>query len=81
MPDLFDYRSYPARPGYREQTTSKLAAKAMIVRSRDLQARVLAAIATSLDGLTADECAAKLGESMGVKAMTRIVKIDRVQGS
>ena len=56
---------YPESPGYREPTTSKDAADAMKKQAANLRALVFAAIAASGPrGLTADEVAEKLNNSV-----------------
>ena len=56
---------YPASPGYKEPTTSRAAARAASSRSDEVRERVYAAIlAAGPDGLTADEAAARIGESI-----------------
>lgn len=59
--DLFDYAAYPRRPGYKEPSTSRDAAKAIAGASERLRDRVFAAIAAAgPDGLTADQAASAL---------------------
>lgn len=57
--------SYPKAPGFKERTTSRAAASAMRGRARILRDMALAEIrAAGPDGLTADEVARRLGESV-----------------
>lgn len=53
---------YPAAPGFKARQTSRDAAAAMRGHSRQLQARVLAALRER--SMTADETAAAIGESL-----------------
>ena len=66
MTDLFDWLpSYPVKPGYKEPTTSKAAAKAIEHRVEHLRDRVLTAISNAgKRGLTADEAASRIGETV-----------------
>ena len=59
-------RPYPnGEPGYKEPTTSRDAAKAVASKMTVLREKVYAAICASGDcGLTSDECALVLGESI-----------------
>ena len=61
---LGDRPFYPRAPGYKEPTTSRDAAAAMASKSVALRQRVLAAIAAAASGLTADQAAEKVGESV-----------------
>jgi predicted ArsR family transcriptional regulator len=61
--DILDYLKYPHSPGSKRPGTSRDAATAIAPRARTLRDRALHAIKHS-SGLTADECAAKLGESV-----------------
>lgn len=62
MPDLF---TYPCSPGYKERTTSRDAAAVVRGRASVLRDRVFAEIAAAgHSGLTADQVAARLGESV-----------------
>lgn len=58
--------NYPNRPGYKTETpsTSKEAAARMETSATKLRMRVLRMIQSRRDGVTADECAALLGESI-----------------
>jgi hypothetical protein len=57
--------SYPDAPGYKSGDTSRDAARAMTGRASLLRKRVYAEIAAAgLSGLSADQVAAKLGESV-----------------
>jgi len=61
----FGDRPYPATPGWSEPTTSKAAARSIGHRAGDLRDRVLTALREAGDsGLTADEAAAALRESV-----------------
>ena len=63
--DLLGDTPYPASPGYKEPTTSQAAAKAVRGRAMTLRIRALKAIRDAGGaGLTADEVAEKLGESV-----------------
>lgn len=55
---------YPNSPGYKEPTTSKDAARKFQSHAKTLQAEVLTAICAAPTGLTADEAAANLGQSV-----------------
>lgn len=56
--------SYPASPGYKVEGPSKDAAIAMIPVAGNLRDRVLNAIEREANGLTTDECADRLGETV-----------------
>ena len=57
--------AYPRAPGYREQTTSRAAARVVAAGAGALRERVFAVIrAAGARGLTADEAAAALGETI-----------------
>lgn len=56
--------AYGGLPGYKEPTTSKAAAIAIKPKAAALQEYVLAAIVRSPAGLTADEAASAIGESI-----------------
>jgi len=69
MPDdLFAWKppaSYPNAPGYKEETTSKDAAKEMGISASKLRADLLKLYQTAWPaGMTADEAAAKVGRSV-----------------
>lgn len=64
MKDLLGDAPYPASPGYKEPTTSRDAAKAMRGRGNDLRGKALTAIKNAKAGMTADEVAAALGETV-----------------
>lgn len=58
-PDLF---SYPRAPGFKESTTSRDAARAIVPAAAFLRERVYQAfVAAGAQGLTADEAAAAIG--------------------
>lgn len=62
MPDLF---TYPRSPGHKERTTSRDAAAVVRGRAAVLRDRAFAEIAAAgRSGLTADQVAARLGESV-----------------
>lgn len=62
---FFGDRPYPASPGFKENTTSRDAARAISAKAPTLRNRVLAAIKDAGPaGLTADEAADKLGETV-----------------
>lgn len=57
--------AYPASPGFKEPTTSKDAARAVSASAPLIREKVFAAIREAgLHGLTPDETAAKIGESI-----------------
>lgn len=56
--------SYPASPGYKVEGPSKDAAIAMIPVAGTLRDRVFSAIERASNGLTTDECADRLGETV-----------------
>jgi len=56
--------SYPQTPGYKVDGPSKDAAIAMIPSAGTLRYRVFNAIEKAPNGLTADECADMLGETV-----------------
>lgn len=56
--------SYPTTPGYKVDGPSKDAAIAMIPTAGTLRYRVFTAIENSPNGLTTDECADRLGETV-----------------
>jgi hypothetical protein len=66
--DLFAWKppaEYPNAPGYKEDTTSKDAAKAMGISASKLRADLLVLFQTAWPaGMTADEAAAKIGRSV-----------------
>ena len=59
--DLFD--DYPATPGHKGGETSRQAAQKMAARAPLLRTRIISALNKST-GLTADECAAQIGENI-----------------
>ena len=61
---IHDLFSYPNRAGYKEHTTSKAAAASMDGKLSNLQQSVLLAIRNAPDGLTADEAALHIGETV-----------------
>lgn len=63
-PDLFSYRPYPGQPGYKDGDTSRKAAASMESAAPLLQRRCLAALREAPDGLTADQIAAWIGETI-----------------
>lgn len=66
--DLFAWKppaTYPGAPGYKEETTSKEAAKAMGITASQLRKDLLTIYRTAWPaGLTADEAAAKVGRTV-----------------
>jgi hypothetical protein len=72
MADLFDFgriettepSRYPKAPGYKERDTSRKAADSIKESAPLLRGRCLAAIARAPTGLTADEVAEKIGETV-----------------
>lgn len=64
MKDLLGGAPYPASPGYKEPTTSKEAAAKMRGRAKTLRERALEAIRGAPAGMTADEVAQGLGETV-----------------
>lgn len=60
--EQLDLLTYPNSPGYKRAGTSKRAAEAMKPRAPTLRDRVLALL--KADAFTADECAARLGETV-----------------
>lgn len=70
----FDFDRYPATPGFKEPDTSRAAAKSMEGESGRLQRLCLEAIANSSAGLTADECATRVGISI-LSARPRITEL------
>lgn len=55
---------YPESPGYKSGSTSRAAATAMTDRAGTLRALALQVLEDHPDGLTADECAQKMGQSI-----------------
>jgi hypothetical protein len=68
MIDLFDWTpppGYPRAPGWKEETTSKEAAKAMGINAYRLREDILTLYRAAWPaGMTADEAAAKVGRSV-----------------
>ncbi len=58
------YGDYPERPGWKEPTTSREAARSMESTAGGLRQDVYRAIAGAPDGLTADEAAKAVGASI-----------------
>lgn len=56
--------AYPYAPGYKDRDTSRLAAEAIGSRVDILRARVLMLLERFPEGLTADECAGMMQESV-----------------
>ncbi len=78
----FGDRPYPESPGYKELTTSKDAARIMKSRAGDLRERVYTAIrAAGMLGLTADQAAAAIGESvLAIRPrVTELAKTERIE--
>lgn len=61
---FFDDTPYPESPGFKEPTTSREAARSMAPEARKLRGIVLRLIDESPGGLTADQAAEILGESV-----------------
>lgn len=83
-PDLFSYRdSYPGRPGFKEADTSHKAAVSMKDAAPLLQRRCLEALRGAADGLTADQIAAAIGETiLSVRPrVTELLRDGRVRDS
>ena len=55
---------YPKAPGYKEPSTSRMAAKAIRSRAHTISERILALLAKYPNGLTPDAAAALLGISI-----------------
>ena len=65
QPDLFEPRRYPEVPGSaRGVSTSIAAAEAVKPKAATLRAGVLECLRKNPDGLTADECAVMIGETV-----------------
>ena len=64
QPDLFEPSRYPNSPGHRNVDTSIAAAEAVKPKAATLRAGVLECLRKNPDGLTADECAVMMGESV-----------------
>lgn len=71
---------YPHAPGFKESTTSLDAASAMKGRASKLREVVFTAIADAPDGLTADEVASLIGETvLAVRPrVSELAKADRI---
>lgn len=83
-PDLFSYRdAYPARPGFKEGDTSRKAADSMREGAPMLQRRCLDALRAAPGGLTADQIAANIGETiLSVRPrVTELLRDGRVRDS
>lgn len=64
-PNLFDYaENYPHAPGAQNTATSRDAARIMKPRDKPLREKVLAVLKAHPAGLTADEVAEILGETV-----------------
>lgn len=64
QPDLFEPSRYPNSPGHRNVDTSIAAAEAVKPKAATLRAGVLECLRKNPDGLTADECAVMMGETV-----------------
>jgi len=64
QPDLFESARYPSTPGHRGVSTSIAAAEAVKPKAATLRAGVLECLRKNPDGLTADECAVMMGETV-----------------
>ncbi len=56
--------NYPFSPGWKDPDTSRMAAEAVDARVTALHGRILALLRRASEGLTADEAAMSLGESV-----------------
>lgn len=84
MMDLFSYRpAYPGQPGFKDRDTSRKAAASMSDAAPLLQRRCLAALRAAPDGLTADQIAAQIGETiLSVRPrVTELLRDGRVRDS
>lgn len=73
---------YPLAPGYKEETTSKDAAKGVKKKSANLRVQVLDVIGKSgFAGLTADEAAEKIGETINNvrPRITELKQLDKIE--
>jgi hypothetical protein len=61
QPDLFESARYPTTPGHRNVDTSIAAAEAVKHKVPTIKKGVLDCLKANPDGLTADECAVKIG--------------------
>src|SRR3546814_8339862 len=83
-PDLFNYRpAEPAAPGYKDLDTARRAADSMKDRAPLLQRRCLDALRAAPGGLTADQIAAQIGETiLSVRPrVTELLRDGRVRDS
>lgn len=65
MTDLFTYEPpYPKTPGFKDQDTSKEAARSMQGKAPLLRSRCLSLLKEAPTGLTADQVASRLGETV-----------------
>lgn len=77
---------YPKSPGYKEPTTSRDAARKFRSHATDLRAQVLTAIIEAPNGLTADEVAEQLQQSVlairpRVSELKEQGRIERIPGA
>lgn len=82
MKDAFGDRPYPVTPGFKEPTTSKDAARSINGRAAQLRNRAFAAIAAAgRSGISADEVAAAIGETvLAVRPrITELLKRDKIE--
>jgi hypothetical protein len=86
--DTFYESHYPQTPGYKARSTSTAAAQRIAHHSGNLRSEVLNAILRAgRDGLTADECAAKLNRNiLGIRprvselaAQSKIIDSERTR--
>lgn len=78
MSDLFNWRaSYPNQPGYRRTKTSRAAAAAVKERAPNLRDQVLRLLKETDNGLTADECAERIGKSI-LSIRPRVTELKRL---
>lgn len=77
----FDFAQYPARPGWKREETSALAAEAVADAAPILRARCLAEIAAAPLGLTGNELADRLGwDITSVRPrITELAKLGKVR--
>lgn len=68
---------YPTNPGFKEPTTSQDAAVKMKSRAETLRAKVMFAIEMAPTGLTPDEAAGLLGESV-LAVRPRVTELKRL---
>ncbi len=77
MSDQLDLLDYPNWPGFRARDTSKAAADAMAPKTPTLRGRAFSWITTSRAGMTADEVAEAMDESI-LAIRPRITELARM---